>query len=461
MFLFLICYWFERRNLLDGRDDLFGGDEACAFELAVVALVAGAPEEVEVVEILPHVVPAGVAGVVIDDTVWRMEFIRGMCETADHHQRDLAAPRHPRQAAGQADEEVCVLYQIDTFLQRDVAREILRSPWDVVPMKSRAVDFLLVDAQDAVSVVFQELDDGNPAERIVPVFRLGGRLRRNADVLFFDLPRCGEVEARRQVVQIVSVEAENVARRAVEADVAEVDGLVVHVALEEQPHVVRCVGFVLYSVLRGDERDVWILVFYECRDPRRHDADQLAMMLQLETFHVGEPSDAVSNRADGQLHHDLLVTQVHVMLEDGLVVAFFVDDETEPDVELLDGRHEGSGHRVVAVEDDAGVDVHERHMVRLPVVREEDADAVVEIELDAFHGIQHGDLRDFTIDGLLGALRPLLAWRKIRIARRFGRPGRRGDGGGSRRGGVDADVADRSAKVRVDGEIRHDYSLNE
>ncbi len=259
------------------------------------------------VEILPHVVPAGVAGVVIDDTVRRVEFVRGMRETADHHDRNLAPPCDPRQAAGEADEEVRVFYEIYAFLQRDVAREILRAPWDVVPMEPRAVNFLLINTENTVAVVLQELDDGNPAERIVPVFRLGGRLRRNADVLFFDLPRCGEVEARRQVVQIVSVEPEDVARRAVEADVTEVDGLVIDIALEEQPHVVRRVGLVLYGVLRSDERDVWILVFHECRDPRRHDADQLAMMLQLEAFHVGEPSDAVADRADGQLHHDFLV----------------------------------------------------------------------------------------------------------------------------------------------------------
>ncbi len=38
-----LCIASEGRNLLDGRDDLFCGDEARAFELAVVALVAGAP----------------------------------------------------------------------------------------------------------------------------------------------------------------------------------------------------------------------------------------------------------------------------------------------------------------------------------------------------------------------------------------------------------------------------------
>ena len=419
--------------------------------------MAGAPEEVEMVEILPHVVPAGMARVVVDDAVRRVELVRGMREAADHHNRHIAAPCDPRQAAGETDEKVRVFNQIDALLQRDVAREILRAPRDVVPVEARAMDLLLVDAQDTVAVVLQELDDRDPAKRVVPVFRLRGGLRRDADVLFLYLPRGGKIEAWRQIVQIVAVEAEDVARRAMEADVAEVDGLVVHVALEEQSHVVTRVGLVLYGVLRGDERDVRVLVFHERRDPRRHDADQLAVVLLLEALHITEPADAVADRSDGQLDHDLLATQVHVMLEDGRVVALLVDDETEFDVELLDGRHEGAGHRVVAVEDDARVDVHERHMVRLPVVREEDADAVVEIEFDSFHGVQYGYLRDFAVDRLLRALRPFLAGREIRIARRFGRLGRRGGGYGNWRCGVDADVADRSSKRRVDGEIRHVY----
>ena len=143
------------------------------------------------------------------------------------------------------------------------------------------------------------------------------------------------------------------------------------------------------------------------------------------------------------------------MLEDRLVLTLLVDEETEFDVELLNGRHEGAGHRVVAIEDDARVDVHERHMVRFSVVWEEDADAVVEIELDAFHGVQHGNLRDFTIDRLLGAFRAFLPRREVGVTCALLRPGwcHGTDRGGS--GGVDADVAHSSAKVWVDGEIRH------
>ena len=91
---------FKGRNLLDGGDDLLGGDEACAFELPVVALVAGAPEEVEMVEILPHVVPAGMAGVVVDDTVRRRELVGRMREAGDHHHGHFASPGEPGETAG-------------------------------------------------------------------------------------------------------------------------------------------------------------------------------------------------------------------------------------------------------------------------------------------------------------------------------------------------------------------------
>ena len=42
----------ERRDLLDGVDDLFRGDEARALEMAVGPLVARAPQEIVMVEVL-------------------------------------------------------------------------------------------------------------------------------------------------------------------------------------------------------------------------------------------------------------------------------------------------------------------------------------------------------------------------------------------------------------------------
>ena len=60
--------------------------------MTVGAFVTRTPEEVVVVEIDAHVVPAGVAGVVVDDAVGRGEFVGRMCEAGDHDDRDFASP---------------------------------------------------------------------------------------------------------------------------------------------------------------------------------------------------------------------------------------------------------------------------------------------------------------------------------------------------------------------------------
>ena len=126
-------------------------------------------------------------------------------------------------------------------------------------------------------------------------------------------------------------------------------------------------------------------------------------MLLLEPFHITEPADAVAKRADGQLDHDIFIPAVVVVGEDRLPAALFVDDQAETDVKFLDAGHVSPGHGVGAVEDHAGVNVGEGNMIFLAVVGEQDADPFVEVELDPFHGVQHGDLRDFAVNaGLFG-----------------------------------------------------------
>ena len=100
------------------------------------------------------------------------------------------------------------------------------------------MDLFLVDAQHTIPVVLEEFDHGHPAEGIVPVLGLTGALGRDAHVLLLDLARSGEVEAGRQIVEIVPVQSEDVARRPMESDIPEIDGLIVHVAPEEKAHVV-------------------------------------------------------------------------------------------------------------------------------------------------------------------------------------------------------------------------------
>ena len=76
-----------------------------------------------------------------------------------------------------------------------------------------------------------------------------------------------------------------------------------------------------------------------------------------------------------------------------------MNDEAEADEEFLDACDIRAGNGVLAEENDSGVDVGEGHMVLFSVMREEDADAVVEVEFDAFDGVLRGDLGNFSVDG--------------------------------------------------------------
>ena len=77
---FLFFCGAESRNLFDSGNDLFGRDEFGTFKMSVSAFVARTPQEVKVVEVNTHIVPAAVAGVVIDDTVRSFKFIGRMGE---------------------------------------------------------------------------------------------------------------------------------------------------------------------------------------------------------------------------------------------------------------------------------------------------------------------------------------------------------------------------------------------
>src|SRR6516165_3029644 len=79
--------------------DLLGGDQPGAFELAWRVLVTRTPQVILVVEAHAHIVPTTIAGVVVDDPVWRGELIGRVGETADHHDRDPSPPGQPRKAA--------------------------------------------------------------------------------------------------------------------------------------------------------------------------------------------------------------------------------------------------------------------------------------------------------------------------------------------------------------------------
>ena len=99
-----------------------------------------------------------------------------------------------------------------------------------------------------------------PSHRIVPVFRLTGTLHRDADIGLLYLARGGKIEARHLLVR---VDAENVASRAMQADIAEVAGLVIHIATEEETEVVAGVGLAVRHVFLGYEGYLGVLVAQE------------------------------------------------------------------------------------------------------------------------------------------------------------------------------------------------------
>src|SRR5262249_6032339 len=109
-----------------------------------------APEEVLVVEVMPNVVPAAVAGIIVDYAGGCGELVGRVGEAADHDDRRPDPPGEPCEPAGRPDEELSMLEPAGAFGKRPVAGLVLGSVWDVVPDESVAVHRLLVDAYDPI-----------------------------------------------------------------------------------------------------------------------------------------------------------------------------------------------------------------------------------------------------------------------------------------------------------------------
>jgi hypothetical protein len=71
--------------------------------------VSWAPEKVLVVETQCGVVPAAIAGVIVDDPPRRLELGDGVRKAAKHHHARSDGPSEPGEAARKADEKLAVL----------------------------------------------------------------------------------------------------------------------------------------------------------------------------------------------------------------------------------------------------------------------------------------------------------------------------------------------------------------
>ena len=115
-------------------------------------------------ELVSRVVPATVACMKVLD-VSALELVPRLREGVNHYDSVLgqATPRQPRKSRGTANEQICVLDEVDTLLQRDVTREVLCSVWHPVVRCPCANFVVSVYAQHTVAILLEMLDDLTPA----------------------------------------------------------------------------------------------------------------------------------------------------------------------------------------------------------------------------------------------------------------------------------------------------------
>ena len=99
--------------------NLIHHDKPCAFEMAIaIPLMSWAPKVISMIKLMCHVIPASIADIVVDNTIWSIELCIWQTEPGNHHNRHFAAPGEPAQSGWKPHKEIGVLYDIDTFLQR-------------------------------------------------------------------------------------------------------------------------------------------------------------------------------------------------------------------------------------------------------------------------------------------------------------------------------------------------------
>jgi hypothetical protein len=82
------------------RFDLFRGNQPRAFELPRRIPVTGTRHKVVAIKLRQRIVPAAIAGMIIDDPVWRCELGTRVGKARNHHHWRADRPGEPRKAAG-------------------------------------------------------------------------------------------------------------------------------------------------------------------------------------------------------------------------------------------------------------------------------------------------------------------------------------------------------------------------
>lgn len=75
-------------NMIDGVYNLLGGDQPAALILALGPFVARAPEEISVIELQRHIIPATIAAVRVEDSIRSVELANRKRKPTDQYHWD-------------------------------------------------------------------------------------------------------------------------------------------------------------------------------------------------------------------------------------------------------------------------------------------------------------------------------------------------------------------------------------
>ena len=166
--------------------------------------------------------------------------------------------------------------------------------------------------QHPITQAFEVLDHQAPTVTVVPVLGLAGRLRGDAYVGFDNAALGVERQSRRS---LRGVNAQNVARRTVQTDHAEVDRLLSGIATKEQADAVSRIGFSHHHRLRGGKLDIGVLISKQVGDFPAQGAFELALMVLGKALGIRKPADEIAQGANGKGDQDRFVFKIQRVIE--------------------------------------------------------------------------------------------------------------------------------------------------
>src|SRR5262249_31848027 len=147
----------------------------------------------------------------------------------------------------------------------------------------------------------------------------GGALHRDADIGLGDRPPVvAKRNARRHLRRI---DAQDIARGAVQTDVTEIAGLeYVVLVIEEKPHGVSRVIALGLDFVVSEESYLRINVAQERDQLVSHCAEELAAMALLKFHRIGEPAHRIAERAHRELDQNIAILGGIIVDQEALAI---------------------------------------------------------------------------------------------------------------------------------------------